>query len=337
MAEIEDVAIGAQAPNDIGARRCSDGVALRAGGHFAVVTDSDAGLLAPDVGPPGALGSGANDGAFFGDGLLMGGLRCLAQFTVDFVLIGMREELVEELVGAREFDNALGGQQWEKPLLPVVVSAFDFTFGLWGGSVEEFDAVEVESLAELGEGIRVVGVKEGVVVDIEGQGQAIGLKDPGKEVEVSQQSFGWIEARAGIETRGIVENVQEDLFVGAVGHPRVWSGVVLPERAVVAGLPAFDGFGRTFEASIWGQVILDGPAPDTGAVGLELEATEEFAGDGTVGTRRFGGEEFGDEGGDVRGPVWMMISAGKSGRPSVGIAMGAGAEVSGVQFVEAGT
>lgn len=33
----------------------------------------------------------------------------------------------------------------------------------------------------------------------------------------------------------------------------------------------------------------------------------------------------------------MMISAGKSGRPSVGLAMGAGAEVSGVQFVEAGT
>ena len=335
--EVEDVAIGAQATDDMGARRGSDGVALGAGGHFAVVADPDAGLLAPDEGPPGALGSGANDGAFFGDGLLLGGLRCLAQFTVDFVLIGMGEELLEELVGAREFDNALGGQQWEKPFLPVVVASFDFAFSLWGGSVEEFDAVEVEGLAELGEGIRVVGVKEGVIVDVEGQGQAIGLKDAGEEVEVSQQSFGWVEARARIETRGIVENVQEDLFVGAVGQPRVWSGVVLPECAVVAGLPAFDGFGGAFEASVWGQVILDGPAPDAGAVGLELEATEKFAGDGTVGARRFGGEEFGDEGGDVRGPVWMMISAGKSGRPSVGLATGAGPEVSGVQFVEAGT
>ena len=220
---------------------------------------------------------------------------------------------------------------------PVVVASFDFAFSLWGGSVEEFDAVEVEGLAELGEGIRVVGVKEGVIVDVEGQGQAIGLKDAGEEVEVSQQSFGWVEARARIETRGIVENVQEDLFVGAVGQPRVWSGVVLPECAVVAGLPAFDGFGGAFEASVWGQVILDGPAPDAGAVGLELEATEKFAGDGTVGARRFGGEEFGDEGGDVCGPVWMMISAGKSGRPSVGLATGAGPEVSGVQFVEAGT
>ena len=93
---------------------------MGAGGHFAVVADPDAGLLAPDVGPPGALGSGANDRAFLGDGLLLGGLRCLAQFTVDFVLIGMGEELVEELVGAREFDNALGGQQWEKPFLPRV-------------------------------------------------------------------------------------------------------------------------------------------------------------------------------------------------------------------------
>ena len=92
MTEVEDVAIGAQATDDIGARRGSDGVALGAGGHFAVVAaDPDAGLLAPDIGPPGALGNGANDGAFFGDGLLMGGLRWLQPIIP--VLIAPRHHL----------------------------------------------------------------------------------------------------------------------------------------------------------------------------------------------------------------------------------------------------
>ena len=36
-----------------------------------------------------------------------------------------------------------GGQQGDEPLLPVVVTAFDFAFGLGRGGVAQFDPVEV--------------------------------------------------------------------------------------------------------------------------------------------------------------------------------------------------
>ena len=103
-----------------------------ADGDFAVVTDADTGLLAPDVGPPGAVGSGTDDGAFFCEGLLVGGVGCLAEFAVNFVLIGVGQEWVEELVGPDQFGAVVGRQERDEAFLPVVVAAFDFAFGLWG-------------------------------------------------------------------------------------------------------------------------------------------------------------------------------------------------------------
>ena len=95
----------------------------------------------------------------------------------------------------------------------------------------------------MGEGVGVVGVEEGVVVHVEGQGQAVGLEDAGEEVEVGQEGFAGVEAGAGVVAGGVVQQVEQDLFVGVAGQPGVGAGVVLPEGAVVAGLPAFDGFG----------------------------------------------------------------------------------------------
>lgn len=69
------------------------------------------------------------------------------------------------------------------------MSALDFAFGLRCGSVEEFDAVKMEGLTELGEGIGIMGIEEGVVVDVERERQAVGLKDAGEEIEVGQQAF----------------------------------------------------------------------------------------------------------------------------------------------------
>jgi hypothetical protein len=84
-------------------------------------------------------------------------------------------------------------------------------------------------------------------------------------------------------------------------------------------------------------LVFDGPAADAGAVGFEVEAAEQFAGDGAVGARRFGREEFGDQGGDFSGPFRMMIAARESGRPDLRVAGSAGAEILGVEFIEAGT
>ena len=265
----------------------------------------------------------------------MGLLRGLAEFPVDFMLVGVDQELVEQGVGPRQFDDGIGGQEGRETFLPVVVAAFDFAFGLRGGGVAELDAVEVEGRAELGEGVGVVGVEEGVVVHVEGQREPVALEGAREEVEVGEQGFGGIKACAGVEARGVIEDFQEDLFGGRAGQEGVGRGVVLPEGAAVAGLPAFDGLGCGFVAGVWGQLMRQGPAADAGAVGLKVEAAMEFAGNGAVGRRRFGGEQFGGEGNGLGGPVGMMIATGASGRPGFCPALSTGEQVIGAQLVEA--
>ena len=116
------------------------------------------------------------------------------------MLVGVGKQLVEQVVGAAEFEDLVGGQEWGQAFLPVVVAAFDFAFGLGGGGVAQGDAVEVEGGAQLGEGIWVVGIEEGVVVHIEGQGQAVGLEGAGEEIEVGEEGFAGVEAGAGRST-----------------------------------------------------------------------------------------------------------------------------------------
>jgi len=159
------------------------------------------------------------------------------------VLVDMGQELVEERVGAVQLEDLVSGQERRQAFLPVIVTAFNFALGLRGWGVAQVHAVEVECRAELGEGLRVVSVEEGVAVHIQGQGQTVGLEDAREEVEVGQEGFGEVEAGPGVEACGVVEDVQEDLLVGAAGQPSMGRGIVLPERAVVPGLPAFDGFG----------------------------------------------------------------------------------------------
>ena len=335
MAEVVNVTVGAQAADDGGAGWGVNGLALRADGDFAVVPDTDAGLLAPDVGPPRAVGIGPDDRTFFGEGLLVGGVGCLAEFAVDFVLVGVGHELVEEEVGPDQFHDVVGGQEGDKAFLPVVMPAFDFTFGLGRWGVAEVDAVKVERGPKLGESVGVVGVEEGVVVHIKGQRQAMGLEDAGEKIEMGQEGFAGVKPCAGVEAGGIVEDFQQDLFVGTAGQPGVRGGIVLPEGTVIACLPAFDGFGSGFVAGVGGELMGDGPAADAGAVGFEVEPTMGFTGGGAVGGRWLGGEQFGDQGGDFSGPFRLVIAARQTGRPGLGVALRASEQVVRAQLVEA--
>ena len=282
-------------------------------GDLAIVADAHGGALAPDKGPPGAGGHRARDGAFFVQGLLPCGVRGEAQFAVDFVLVGVGQELVEQVVGPFQLNDVVGGQEGREAFLPVVVAAFDFAFSLRGGGVAHGHAVEVERGPELGVGVGGVGEEKGMIVHVEHEGQAVGLEGAGQEVEVGQEGFTFVEAGTGVVTRGVVQEVEQALLGGGAGEEGVRGGVVLPEGAEVAGLPAFDGFGRSFVAGVGGQLVFDGPAADAGAVGLELEPTVEFAGGGAVGGRGLGGEEFGEQGGDGVGPGRVVITAGAAG------------------------
>ena len=113
------------------------------------------------------------------------------------------------------------------------------------------------------------------------------------------------------------------------------AGVVLPEGPQIAGLPAFDGFGRDFVAGVRGESVFDGPAANAGAVGFKIQTAVEFAGTSAVGRGRLGSQEFVQQGQDLCRPSGLMIAAGNAGRPSRGRTCGAGAEVLAVKFVEA--
>ena len=179
VAEIEDVTVGSEATDDFGTWRGVHGQALGADGDFAVIADTDAGLLAPDVGPPGAGWGGTEDGTVFSQSQGASGVWGDAQFAMDFVVVGVEEELVEQVVGSFDLEDVIGGQERGQAFLPVVMAAFDFAFGLgcWGEA--QGDAIEVQSGSELGESIRDLGEEEGVVIDIEGQGQTGGQEDTG--------------------------------------------------------------------------------------------------------------------------------------------------------------
>ena len=101
-----------------------------------------------------------------------------------------------------------------------------------------------------------------------------------------------IWARSDIEACGVIQEVEEGLLVGVAGQPGMRAGVVLPERAQIPGLPAFDGFGCGFVTGVGSELVLDGPAPNTGAVGFKVEPAMEFTGTGAVSRRGFGGEQF---------------------------------------------
>ncbi len=110
VAQVEDVSVWAEAANDGAAGRGVQALALEAYGDFAVIADADAGLQAPDEGPPGAGGQRPQDRAVLGQGLLACRVRRGAQFAVDFVLIDMRQQLVEQVVGAAQFEDVIGRQ-----------------------------------------------------------------------------------------------------------------------------------------------------------------------------------------------------------------------------------
>lgn len=335
VAEVIDVPIGAQATDDGGAGWGVNGLALGGDGHLAVIADPDAGLLAPDKWPPRTSWRGSQDRAFVREGLGARGVRGGAQFAMDFVLVGVAQELVEQAVGPDEFADLIGGQERGEAFLPVVMAALDFAFGLGRGRIKQFDAVEVKGLAQLGKGVGVVGVEEGVKVHVESQRQSVRLESPGEEIKMRQQGFAGVEACAGVVTGGVVQNIEQHLFFRLAGQPGVGAGVVLPERAGVAGLPAFYGFGRGFVAGVRGQLVCTGPAADAGAVGSEVEPAVEFAGGGTVRRGRLGGQEFGEQRHDFIRPNGVVITAGNPGRPNFGLPLGAGAEVLAVEFVEA--
>ena len=103
--------------------------------------------------------------------------------------VAMRPQGVDVWVGDFDFGDFFTGKIGGQAPLPVLVSPFDFAFGLGRGGIEETDVVKLERPAQLGQGVRIVGEKDTVVIDIDLQGAAVGQERGGQEVEVGEQEF----------------------------------------------------------------------------------------------------------------------------------------------------
>ena len=233
------VSVGSLAAQDRTARRGVEALALSADGHLAGGADSARGFAGSRQ--RATTGRRARAGARSGLRARLAGVRRQPQFTVNFVLVGVRQELVEQRVGCAEFHDAGGGQ---------------------------------EGLA-------------------------------------------FVEAGGGVDAGGVVEPVQPARLVGRAGQEGQGRGLVLPEGTVVAGRPAFDGFGRGLVAGVGGQFVFQGPAADAGVVGLKVQAAVEFAGGG-AGAEQTGalvGQEVTDEGSGETLDPWLFFMAAQRSRP----------------------
>ena len=112
----------------------------------------------------------------------------------------------------------------------------------------------------------------------------------------------------------------------------VGRSIVLPELADLLSLPAPDGFAVGC-GLCRRQALAQGKAADGGAVDLVLETAQYFGSDHAV--RAMGFEQLTDQESNRLGPGRVMIAAGGLGRPEVSFAFCDGAEVLGIELIEA--
>ena len=99
----------------------------------------------------------------------------------------MGAEFFEQGVGGGEVGDGVCGEEGREAVLPVLMAALDLALGLRRGGVTEAHAVKVEGFAELGERAGDVGEEEGMVVDVEGEREAVGEDGGRQEVEASEE------------------------------------------------------------------------------------------------------------------------------------------------------
>ena len=200
---------------------------------------------------------------------------------------------------------------------------------------EEDVAVREEAAGEAGAWRDIHGKAEGADGDLAVVADAHGGTEAPDE---APPRAGWRRTEFAVDfvRVGVGEDVEEGLFLPLAGEPCVGRGVVLPERAEVAGLPAAHGLGGLFVAGVRGEAVSDGPAVDTGAVGLEMETAQESAGDGAGGGAGRGGKQAGGERDGLRWPVWMMIATRSPRLPGVRLTESTSAQIRGAKFVNPG-
>ena len=336
VGEDADGAVGLEAVKDACAGGHADAQAFVTDGHTSIGADLDRRADAPDVRPPRAARGRAQHAAGFALGGAGGGVGGALEFTMDFVGVAVTTQVRQERIGRGGRGDGFGGEERGQAALPVLVLALDLALGLGRARVAQGDAIKVQGGPELRQGIGALGKEKAVAVHIEFERQAVFGEGGGEEVKVSEEIFTVINGGPGADARTIIEEVQQGIMFFIAGEPAVGRGVELPERTDFEALPAADRGGR---ARSWGgmrQLVGDGPAAHRSRVNVETEAAVDFGGGAAIGRGWFRGEQFAQERLDAGGPDGRVIAARSAGRPERRLRARSGAEIIGVEFVEAG-
>ena len=331
------MAVGMEAKDHLGLGWFFEAEALGADRHAPIAADLDHGAHAPHIVPPRATGCGPQDGAFFFAGLIPGPLRRLTQFAMDFRGIAMRPQGVDLRIGRGDLGNLFAGEVGGQAALPVLMGAFDFAFGLGRGSLQETDVIKLERPAQLGQGVRIVGEKDTVVIHVDAERAPVSQKSGGQKVEIGEEEFTFINLGAGEQAAAIIQHVEHGEGKLGVREPAMGRGVQLPEFADLRAWPAAHGGQNFFRRDGMSQMVFQRPAADLGAVEFEMVQAQGFGSGEAVGTRRRAGQPFGEQFEDGLGPVGGRVATRSAGRPEGWLFVGAGGVVSGGQSIEAAT
>src|SRR6202012_2675481 len=99
------------------------------------------------------------------------------------------------------------------------------------GSEAQAHSVEAQSRRQLSVRVRRMSKEESMIVHVEGQRQAVGLKRPAQEIEMGQKGFPLKEPCVDVPAAVIVQKIEQRRLPVLVGQPSVGRGVVLPKLA----------------------------------------------------------------------------------------------------------
>jgi hypothetical protein len=254
---------------------------------------------------------------------------------MEFVRVVVDAQRFEQRIGGGERGDLLGGEERGQPALPEIMGALDLALGLRSGRVAQRDFVKAERGTKLSERIRGVSEKEGVVIHVERQRQAGGEEGAGQIVQVSEERLARIEPRERDHAAVIIDGLEQNEQLVAVGEPAVRRSIVLPELADLLDGPSAHGPARGFELRIRSEPFGDGPAAHRGAAEFEIQTAKQLGRSEAVGSRRTGGEQLAQKRRDRLRPVWAMITARSARQPRTLAALPTGAQIVGIDDVKA--
>ncbi len=263
-------------------------------------------------------------GAVLIEGDLPGLVGDEAGGAAGFVGIVPGDLLGEQGVGGSEIGDAGGAQERDEAVLKRAEATFDFAFCLRVRGDAVGDAQAEQRALELRTHIVGAGVgrgtEKGKTIGVVGARGAVGGDGRARAAEVRPGRFARLEATGDDFAGVVVEREQEDGFGGS-GPPVVRGGIVLPQLADGAGLPAaaglWAGLGRGRGER--GQMQA-APSGDGGARAVEVQTAGEFIGEQGEIDRAAVREELAGEVGGVLRPGRGMIAAAGQRTESGGIA-----------------